>query len=377
MKYKKLIAAVLFLLLSLSMIISSFAANTAVVYALDTNANAGKVVFIPIQIKDNPGLMGFRLTITYDPETFSPRLVSRGSLTESGALEDSIGTSEEASFDIVWNDTKQTDKDGTVAVVGFDCSSKASGSAQISIRYAPEDTFNEKYEDVSIDCRSVNISFEGNAETAAPEDKRDITPEDIVLAVETVQGDPQMEPTQAVMDAVNAVLTQLTGQKEPYYNSPEEITPSYIESVKETFTQDVLDSVEASQAMEIVQNALDTVEAESPDAVQEDRKIDFISNVEAALEAKAPDIKTLSDYIKTDDEIAVISDLLEGAKKEAESNKNVSEKLAASFNENSLFPIAVICLAVVIAAVSVCTVIRKNRKKSRKSKSVDNINEKK
>lgn len=366
---KKAVAVVLFCMI-LCPLLTCIAAPKAEVYIENTSAKSGSVIFVPLYIKNNPGLMGFRITVRYDVEVLSPRAASRGTVTESGMFEDSVGSSEDASIDVLWNNTKEIKKDGTLAILGFDCSAKATEKTKLEISFSQEDTFNEKYENIVLDCKSATIDFSGEAETSTRKDKREVTDEDIVLAVETVQGDPQIPPTHAVMESVNSLLSHLTGDADPYFNSPDEISESYKEAVKETFVQDVLDAVEVSKVQEIVQNALDRTGATSIETIPEEKQIDFINEVESALREEAPDLKKLSGYIAQEEEMTAIGQLVKEAGKEAEKNDSAIAEISASVSKHPT--VWIVCIA---GGVPLCILIAmllykkiKNKSKTRAKK---------
>ncbi len=368
MKYKKIFALIISLVLIWSVSIIGFAAKEATVYVSDVNANPGEAVFIPVQIKNNPGIMGFRITIAYDSKFLVPRAVTKGSVTECGMFESSIGSSENSSIDIVWNNTEEIKKDGTLAVIGFTCLGKAKGQINIELSYTQKDTFNEKYEDVVFECKGGIIDFSGETITNERTDKREVTPEDIVLAVETVQGDPQITPTKAVMDSVNSLLSQITGNPEPYFSSPEEITDSYTEALKESFVKDVLNTVDAVKVQEIIQQALDLTGADSIDSVPEEMRVDFINNVESNLKKELPDVKELSDYIPYNYEIPIISYLFDESKIESQINGSPLEKELSLNSNNFVFLIIGVGIALVVLAFALLIKKKGNRKISNKER---------
>lgn len=367
MKHKKLISLIISLALLWITSVVGFSAKSPIVFVSDVNANAGEAIFIPVQINNNPGIMGFRITVTYDSKILTPRAVTRGTVTQNGMFEDSIGSNEDASIDIVWNNTKEVKEDGTLAVVGFSCSEKAKEQTEIQISFTQEDTFNEKYEDVLFECRNGVIDFTGGAETSERTDKRDVAPKDIVLAVETVQGDPQITPTAAVMESVNSVLSQITGNPEPYFNSPDEITVSYNDAVKETFAKDVLQVVEAEKVAEIVQQALDLTGAGSIEEIPEDMRIDFINNVEYALKEEIPNIKKLSDYISQEKEMSAIITLYKDAQKEIEKSNSPVAKLSDSISKRPIMWITCIAGAIILIVAVILLIIKLKKKKRTKT----------
>lgn len=362
---KKTIAVAL-LCIILCPLLTCTAAAKAEVYIENTSARSGSVLFVPLYIKNNPGLMGFRITVRYDDEVLSPRAAVRGTVTESGMFEDSVGSSEDASIDVLWNNTTEIKKDGTLAILGFDCSAKATEQTKLEISFSQEDTFNEKYENVVFDCKNAVIDFGGETKTSTRKDKREVTDEDIVLAVETVQGDPQIPPTHAVMESVNSLLSQLTGDPEPYFDTPDEIQGSYKEAVQETFVQDALDAVEAAKALEIVQNALDRTGAPSIDTIPEDMRIDFINEVEAGLREEAPDLKELSDFVSQEDEMPVIAQLFETAGKELEKSDSAMEKVSEAISEKPTVWIVCIAGGMLLVILIIIVLKRKLNKANKK-----------
>lgn len=343
--------------------LTCFAAENAEVYIDGFSAKSGAVIFVPLCIKNNPGLMGFRVTVQYDPDVLSPRAVARGTVTESGLFEDSAASSEDASVDVLWNNTKEIKKDGTLAVLGFDCSAAAAEKTELKISFTQADTFNEKYEDVVLTCKGAVIDFGGESQTQAPKDKRDVTSEDVVLAVETVQGNPQMPPTQAVMESVNSLLSQLTGDPDPYFDTPDAIHGSYKKAVQETFVQDALDAVEADKVQQIVQAALDRAGASSVETIPEDMRIDFIHQVEAGLQEEAPDLKELSDFVSQEDEMPIIAQLMEEAGKENEEDEPIAEHPPDSASHKSMVWIVCITDGIVLILLIVFIVLKKRKKK--------------
>lgn len=367
MKYKKIFALIVSLVLIWIFSAVGFASKSPTVYISDFNAKPGDAVFIPIQIKDNPGIMGFRITLKYDPKILTPRAVSKGTVTQAGMFEDSVSSSDKGSFDIVWNNVKEIKDDGTLAVAGFTCSGKAADQTEIEISYSQDDTFNEKYENVVFECKNGLIDFTGTAAESERTDKREVTPEDIVIAVETVQGDPQITPTNAVMESVNSLLSQITGNPEPYFSSPDEITASYTQAVKETFVKDVLNTVDETKVAEVIQNALSLTGADSVENVPEDMRVDFINNIETGLKKEMPDIKELSDYISQEDEIPAIAQLLEGANEEIEKSNSAIGKITASASRNPAIWAACIAGGVILIAMIILLIIKSAKKKATKA----------
>lgn len=121
-------------------------------------AEKGQSVTVPVMINNNQGIMGYRLSFTYN--TSDLQIVSVSSGEEFyGNLSDSIGNAD-GSFDVVWNSTENKTSNSTLLYLNFDVVSTTTNEAvesQIGISYTSGDTFNENYEDVVLNCTNGTV----------------------------------------------------------------------------------------------------------------------------------------------------------------------------------------------------------------------------
>lgn len=128
----------------------------SVIYADDFYALPGETVEIPVYISNNTGIMGFKLNFTYNKDLLTPVSVTKGDVTSTGTLNDSIGTTEQNTFSTLWNNTTEVGENGELFVLTFKVNDNASyGTADIDISFSQADTFNEKYDDVKLICRDI------------------------------------------------------------------------------------------------------------------------------------------------------------------------------------------------------------------------------
>lgn len=130
-------------------------------------AEKGQSVTVPVMINNNQGIMGYRLSFTYN--TSDLQIVSVSNVEEFyGNISDSIGN-EDGSFDVVWNSTENKTSNSTLLYLNFDVVSTTVDQAvesQIQINYTSGDTFNENYEDVELNCTNgVVVICPGHAYT--------------------------------------------------------------------------------------------------------------------------------------------------------------------------------------------------------------------
>lgn len=112
----------------------------------------GKQIVVPVMINNNQGIMGYRLSFKYNPNELRIDSIANSNDFE-GNISDSIGNTQGV-FDVVWNSTENKMTNGTLVYLNFTsiAASTVKVESQIEINYSQGDTFNEKYEDVKLNC---------------------------------------------------------------------------------------------------------------------------------------------------------------------------------------------------------------------------------
>lgn len=171
----------------------SFAVGTAKV--LTVNENIEKVseneFLIPVYISNNTGIMGFRLEFIYDKNQIDLNYVTKGNVTKTGSFDSVIDTSGDwGNASAIWYHTENVTSNGTVAYISV--SPKGNYDKRvIRIGYVVEDTFNESWEDVALECYNIELKGETdedlsdentdqNDEGTSIKTINDVTSEDLV-----------------------------------------------------------------------------------------------------------------------------------------------------------------------------------------------------
>ncbi len=135
------------------------AGQNAIVKAEDMVGKQGEEIQIPVKISGNTGIMGFQINVNYDEKYLTPLKTTCGDVI-SGVFDDNIEISKDSHFDILWSGTEDNNQDGILFYMTFRVKETApKGTTQIELSYLQEDTFDESYEDVILDCRSVNLTI--------------------------------------------------------------------------------------------------------------------------------------------------------------------------------------------------------------------------
>lgn len=158
---KKTVSLILAIMLLFSMIAVSnasvYAKDPVTVYSDFTSANAGEQIRVPIFIKNNTDILGWKLTFDYDKDILTPISVDYGDVI-SGGLQDNIeGDMVPGSINVYWAGTDGEDYNGVMIYINFEVNASAVGNTRIDISYSQEDTFDNNFDDVYLEC--VPIDF--------------------------------------------------------------------------------------------------------------------------------------------------------------------------------------------------------------------------
>lgn len=99
--------------------------------------------------------MGYRLRIVYTASDIQPISATCGSQF-SGTFNTSIGDTV-GQFDVLWNSTDQVIADDILFTLHVKLLSGDSKNSILTLSYNMDDTFNEKYDSVTLDCQKVTI----------------------------------------------------------------------------------------------------------------------------------------------------------------------------------------------------------------------------
>lgn len=327
-KYFSIIAS---LILIFALSVTAFAAK-AEVYAEKVKAMVGDEVNIPFIISNNPGMMGFKVTVNYPKEFSSPKVVG-GEVIAGGMLNDSIVDSTDGSFDIVWTGNENTVLNGTVFTLRFDVSAEMElGEYEIGIKYSQADTFNEKWEDVKLDCKNA--------------------------VVEVVE-----KSASVTLQTATVPITKTIQEK------------------KQAFIDDVLMKADSDEVSAAVQDSLKELDVQTIAQLPQEKQKEFVNAVESKLKAVAPDIEGFSSLgMDVQQAVEAIDGLQNSAKEFETQGVNVSEEISkieqkeknskAIKNAGKIILLAV-CSAVIITAIAVVIHKRKTGQAKNEEENTD------
>lgn len=383
MKIKRILALLLTVLIAAVFPVFSYAADPAVVYADAVATNPNSIFFIPVSIKNNPGIMGFKITVTYDPAVISLPAVSRGTVTQTGMLNDSVGVSDEGTIEIVWTNDAAVANDGTLFILSFNADEVVeTENTQLTLSYSQPDTFNEAYEDVVFDCKTISVSFgdDENVSSAYPGEIKEPDYKDVIIAVDSAIKEMPFDSIANIdrdldaefLESVNKTLGIMTGT-ENYFASVDEIIGAYKAATVTDFVNTSVEAVDPNDIDSIINSAVQAAGAETVDAIPAEKKAEFIASVENALNGLASDIDLISDTLTEDEAIEAIKAL----QSTNEVNKNSGIPVVPPPQETGrkLTGIIVAAAAAIVVVFAVIAVLIKRKQKKYKEEKVNEEND--
>ena len=139
---------------------TSYANDFPTIYSSTIDAQAGSEISVPIYIKNNTGLMGYVMEISYDNRVLTPVSVTRGNIFLNGNFNDDIETTDsDDSFKVIWNDSANNTDNGLLFTITFAVDRKATGTTVVSVDYDESDTFDENYDEVTLSCSDATVNI--------------------------------------------------------------------------------------------------------------------------------------------------------------------------------------------------------------------------
>ena len=384
-KGQKKITAVILTILFLFLLQSvAFAANTAEVFADEITAEKGKAFLIPVKITNNTGIMGFKITVTYDKSVFTSPTVSSGSITKAGMLNNSIGVSADGTFDVVWSGTENAVGDGTLMILGFKAADTAYKETKIGLSFSQPDTFNEAWEDVELKCSEITVNIVSEktkaetSEASQAETAQNPGSEDIKNAVEIVLDETEKggikdvgeSEQQDFVGRVNEILGQLSGNG-GYFNDMEDVENAYSDAVADEFVEKTLEATDSDKIDLAIDEALSSVGVKKLEDVPEEKKSEFVQSVESNLSEYAPDFETVSDKLTDEKAFEAIKQLRDKNESAATQGKKVPAPQAKN-KTVTVIAVAAAAAATVITAIAVIYI--KHKQKNEEAKKYEDKN---
>lgn len=371
---KKLISIVIAILLVFQVNIIAFAAETPTVSAEKVTLTENEAL-IPVEIKNNTGLMGYKITVKYDTTKVDICSIIKGDICAKGNFVTNFGTVEGA-FDVLWNNTENVSKDGSLFVLSAKAKEKATGSSSIDISYSQPDTFDVSYKDVVLDCKSIDITFakaeetttvvtETNTEPATDgntwvaDDKQMIDAIDTTLRQEGISSLDEVKDKEAFNKKLNENLNAITGSTKNNIVDFDSLKEIYKSSYSNEFIKEVTDNIENETVQKIINNTLKKYNVDDVRKLKDEDKASFMKDIQTELQNLDGDVSNVSDDLSVEEGIEVINQL---NKRTKPTDNAQDDSVDNAENNSKVIWIVLGSLACVALIVSLVVIIKKKTK---------------
>lgn len=357
--------------------ISAFAAESYVVSASDVIAPKNAKVSVPVELKNNKGIMGFKITVEYNPENVDITSVERGSVTSNGNFTTNFGTLG-TKFDVVWNDVNETSEDGSLFILTVVCKK----SDNIKLTFNQQDTFNEKYEDVHLKCNDIAIKYSAKSKDTTVITKQGNSKESTVTRTDTTVNNSQIlkairttlsdygykslndvKNEKQFIKSFNKNLSKIAGTNEYKISDIKELKKIYVSAIQGEYVKEASNNIGGDDINNAISASLKKINAKSIDDIPENQKSQFVKSVENELQEKDPNLPSLSNELSVSESFDVIKDLDFNSPKQTEDNSSESSETGHKKHNTVLYIVLAVCVLIAVAVI-VLVIVKKKCKKS-------------
>lgn len=375
---KKYLSVLLIFLFLFLLVVPAYALSADVVTD-SVSATAGELFQVKVKLSGNPGIIGLKISIDYPMEKVKAVSVSRGELLKKGNFNTNMGIND-GHFDVLWSYSENINGDGELFEASFKVQDNVTEDFQIALSYSAEDTFNESWDDVILNCHpiSVHILSSAEAEKTEPstemltqaetviqlpsptEQQSTINPPNILNAVDTALesagvasvDDISGENQETFLQIVNENLSKSGGNDVSGIQSLDELKTLYTQAYIENFKKIVLANLELKTIIDTLQKGLTSVDAQSFETVQESRKGELIQMIDTEFANLCAQIPPLSGKIEDATAFEALWDLYQDS---VVSLKNSSAEIqnTQKNEQKQVTWIIAVCLVVVVVIIGV------------------------
>lgn len=375
---KKLLSVLLAGLFIFVLNTSAFAAGNAVVFSDEINTTLKEEFVVPVKIKNNSGLMGFKITVNYPDSQISLKNVSSGSLTGSGLFNTSVTDyySVKGSFDVLWSDTQNVNGDGTLFMITFETLGYADyGTYKIDLTFSRDDTFDEKWKDVQLDCNPITVNILDSKSASKKNEANKPKPAASSNTGEKVSDDYLISSVQSILKSYditdisevsdetqkNNIVKFVNSRNLAYskdaiqYKSFDELKEAYTKALTISAVKNVLESVDGEKVLSISDSILKNYGVGSFSELPDEKKKEAVGNALESIVGEGGDTRDFAMISDNDTAADVLDGIVNGAKRDQQKSITVEQRT----DKLALWQVLVIFVTLTAALVIIFVLFKK------------------
>lgn len=242
-------------------------------------------ITVPVNIENNSGIMGFKITAEYPNDILTLQEVKKGRVTSTGNL--STNETSQNKVTILWNNTAQINQDGSLFELVFTVKNN-SQNGKIILSYSEQDTFDENYNNV--ECKIRNIDLIGITDRNSNENGTDNNNGAVlvynelndVIAKYDLQNLNE-EQKDSLLEEANAVMDNLLGKGIKSFSSVESLKAFYESAKINAAVDEIKNALSKSEIKNILDNNLKKYNSDNISDIPTDKKVKFAEDVKKQL----------------------------------------------------------------------------------------------
>lgn len=344
---KKVLMALMAFVLLLSNCLTVLAVEKPTVYSDEVYAALKESFTVPIKLKNNAGLMGFKITVKYPEAQIALKDISSGSLTNKGMFNTTVTDyySVKGRFNVIWSDTQNVSEDGTLFMLTFETLGYADyGKYKIDLTYSADDTFNEKWKAVQLDCQSITVNIldsksaskKNEVKTTLPSNNsgKPVSDDYLISSVKAMLESYQIVDISDVSDDAqkDSFLKFVNSRNLAYskdavqFRSFDELREAYIKALKNSATKNVLESVDGEKVISISDKILKEYGVGSFSELSDDKKEAAVESALGSIAGEGGDTRDFAKILDNDTAADVLDEIVNGAKTDQKNSNKVKNK---------------------------------------------------
>lgn len=279
---------------------------------------------IPIKIENNPGLMGYKISVKYDNKKIDVCSIIKGDVSSKGNFISNFGTTD-GSFDVVWNNTENVTADGVLFSIFAKSKENITGKAIINISYSQADTFDVSYKDVNLICSDINVLFSKPKEelntivitgsekksenTLVADDSQIINAINVTLKQNNANSLDDVKNKKKFLKNLNDNINIITNSYDNNIVDFNSLNDTYINSYINEFIRETIENIEFEKVQEVINEHLKKYHANEINDVSESDRKNFIQDVINELQKLDPDIPNIIECLSIKNSFEAIKKL--------------------------------------------------------------------
>ena len=340
--------------------IVAFAAQTPTVSSDDIVLTQSETL-IPVKIKNNSGLMGYRITVKYDKTKIDVCSVTKGDVSGKGNFVTNFSTDSDT-FDVLWNNTDNVAKNGNLFVLSAKAKNGASGKTEIKLSFSQPDTFDVKYTDVTLKCENINVEFEKSEKTTSSaatsttdkisensliaDDRQLLDAVNALLRKEGKSSLDEIDDKDKFLKELNENLNIITSSDKNYITDFEFLKETYKRCYQNIFIDEVSNNVDSKTVDKIINDSLKDYGVNDIKDLKDKDKKAFVTDVQTQLQKSDSDVPSIASDLSSDDAVETFEKLEN--KKEIKEKNNKADNSNKTDKKTIIIIISAFCLLLIL-----------------------------